>query len=151
MITKGRRLAAKVCLILPIIMHAKLYNPFKEAFDFSCYKPKDAKHSHRTGWFAPNIIREAIELNVNFFFSADSFKIATGLFPAYVAGRMVDKRIQSCFYNPRYHKNCCQLPWWCHDVAKLGISIPIVALGSLTVFGQTEAVRIDCQAAHLFY
>jgi len=120
---------------------ASVHNPFKEAFENSFDTCNDSHSVQRSGWRAPNIIREAIELNCNFFFSADSFMIATGVAPAYIASRMIDEDIQSCFYDGRRHKNCCQLPWWCHDVAKIGIGVPIVALGSLTVFGETDEIR----------
>jgi len=91
--------------------------------------------------FIPTLIREAFELHMNLFFSADSFKIATGFFPFYVAGRMIDKKLQSCFYDAHWHRNCCQLPFWCNDLAKVSISIPIVVLGSWAFFGKTEEIR----------
>lgn len=140
---KKRGVIVIVTAFLLCVSHisAAIHNPLSEAFDNPFCSPKHFACSRRTGWFAPNIIREAIELNVNFFFSADSFKIATGVFPAYIAARIIDKNVQSCFYDYQRHKNCCQLPWWCHDVAKIGIGIPIIALGSLTVFGKTDEMR----------
>jgi len=121
-------------------IYAEVHNPFKEAFENS-YQLSFCCHAKKNGWMAPNIIREALQLNKNFLFSPDSFMLLTGLAPAYIGARMIDKDVQSCFYAPQRHKNCCQLPNWCAHISKYGIGIPIVALGALTVFGKTDEIR----------
>ncbi len=124
-------------LINGIFINSTIYNPFQEALENSfAYYPRS-----NGNWFAPNIFREALELNFNCFCSANSFMLITGIAPAYIAARMIDEDIHSCFYDEQFHKNCCQLPWWCHDVAKIGIGVPIVALGALTVFGPSDEIR----------
>jgi len=95
----------------------------------------------KTGWIIPPIFREAVEINYNLFFSFDTFKIFTSLFPLYVGCKMIDNDVQSCFYESRCHKNCCQLPSWCEYAATLGIGISIVALGSFAFLGKTDEVR----------
>ena len=51
---------------------------------------------------------------------------------------MIDKRLQCCFYNRKYHKNCCQLPEWCQDVAKLSIGAPILFFGLKSFFSDHD-------------
>jgi len=79
--------------------------------------------------FIWDLIKDAFFLNVNLF-SWDTYKVVVGMFPLFIGARMVDRRIQDYFFCHESFKNCNQLPHWCHEVARLGLAIPIVALGS---------------------
>ena len=79
--------------------------------------------------FIWDLVKDAFLLNVNLF-SWDTYKIVVGMFPFFIGARMVDRRIQDHFFCHESFKNCNQLPHWCHEVVRFGLSIPIVALGS---------------------
>lgn len=95
---------------------------------------------YRVGHFLGQVVIDAIDLHYNIF-STDSAKIITGFMPFYLLTRLLDKDIQCHFYDPKYHKNINQFPNKCHRVAKFGVSIPIVFLSSLAIWGWTEDIR----------
>lgn len=72
--------------------------------------------------------KDIFVLNKNLF-TWNSFKIICSVFPIFVTARMLDEKLQRCFYDPTCHKNINQMPAWCHDVAKTSIAVPIVLLG----------------------
>ena len=74
------------------------------------------------------IFTDIITLNRNLFLW-NTFKVISTTFPIFVGARMIDEKLQNCFYDPRHHKNCNQMPSWCHTAAKISIGIPIVVLG----------------------
>jgi membrane-associated phospholipid phosphatase len=90
--------------------------------------------------FGAVLLEDALQLHKNLF-SVDSFKIITTFFPFYVGSRMIDDRLQCCFYDGKHHKNKYIIPKWCHDVAQFSISVPIIGLGSQMFFGKTLDMR----------
>lgn len=82
----------------------------------------------RMAEFWGDIFRDMFVLNRNLFLW-NSFKVISTTFPIFVGARMIDEKLQSYFYDPNGHKNCNQMPSWCHDAAKVSIALPIVFLG----------------------
>ena len=68
----------------------------------------------------------------------DSFQVFTLLFPWYIGTRMIDEKLQNCFYEHRCHKNINQLPKWCHDAAQWSIALPILLLGQEAFFSKDD-------------
>jgi hypothetical protein len=84
-----------------------------------------------------DVAQEVIGIHCNIL-SWDTFAIITTAFPFFVAARMVDEDLQSCFYDRSCHKNRRQFPDWCHDVANWAISVPIGILALSTLFTDDE-------------
>jgi len=78
-------------------------------------------------------------------FSWDSFKIVTMTFPFFVGARMIDEKLQRCFYNQKNHKNTNQIPEWCHEVARWSIGVPIALLGMQSFLSRDEEFRTTSQ------
>lgn len=87
-----------------------------------------------------DFFKDIVLLN-GYLWSVDSYKIFTSIFPLYVGARMLDRTIQSNFYCRNHHKNKNQMPWWCNSVARFGLSLPLVGLGSLAFFSSNEELR----------
>ena len=86
------------------------------------------------------ILLDALELHRNLF-TWDTLKIAGVLFPFYFGTRLIDEKLQNCFYDRHHHKNIHYIPKPCHSIAQCSIAIPIVLLGSQAFFGSTEEMR----------
>jgi membrane-associated phospholipid phosphatase len=85
--------------------------------------------------------RDVFDLGKYVLFSTETFKVISTTFPFYVAARMFDEKLQSSF-----HRRCCQsdinqAPEWCRTVCKYGISLPIMTLAFMTIFGGNEELR----------
>ena len=80
------------------------------------------------GEIVSSAVKDILVLHKNLF-TWNSFKVITAMFPIFIAARMVDEKLQRCFYDPRSRKNINQPPSWCHDVAKTSIAVPLVVLG----------------------
>lgn len=126
------------------ITSAQIDNARAEIMDHRCWarshrerKPCYGNHLSR---HLNHVVRDIALLNYNVL-SWDTFKIAVTLFPAVIAARMFDQRVQNCFFDAKHQKNVCQLPKACHDIAKFSIGLPILFLGSFVVFGQDPEVR----------
>jgi hypothetical protein len=91
-------------------------------------KRRRPHYGPRMASFWGDVFRDMFVLNRNLFLW-NSFKVLTTAFPIFVGARMIDEKLQNCFYDPNCHKNCNQMPYWCHDVAKVSIALPIVFLG----------------------
>jgi hypothetical protein len=98
------------------------------------YTPKDARK------FARDLLYDAIELQKNLV-SWDSLKVASMVFPLFVGTRMMDERLQYCFYDKQNHKNINCIPPVCHDLAQWSISIPIIILGSQMFWSPDDEMR----------
>jgi membrane-associated phospholipid phosphatase len=75
-----------------------------------------------------DLVIDAVALNVGLI-DWDSLKIISSIFPFFVASRMIDSRLQNCFYQRCNHRNVNQLPRWCHEAIRYGIGLPIGFLG----------------------
>lgn len=103
----------------------------------------DASH-RKYGTCGPiyaNIFKDILFLNLELL-HWDSFKVATSIFPFYVAARMVDEDWQSHFHCRAHHKNRNGLPTWCHSAAQYSLAIPLIGLGSLAFLGVDEEMRV---------
>lgn len=85
-------------------------------------------------------VGDVLSLHKNLF-SWDSFKIISTVFPLFIGARMIDEKLQRCFYDPQCHKNVNQMPRWCHDLAKTSIAVPLVLLGSAAFFSRDDEWR----------
>lgn len=91
-------------------------------------RKKTHECSHSVAGFFGQMARDAVYLHIRLI-SWDSFKIITTAFPFFIATRMMDEKLQSCFYDPMHHKNVGQLPTWCSTFAKYSIGFPIFFFG----------------------
>jgi hypothetical protein len=78
-------------------------------------------------------------------FTWNSFKVITSVFPLFVGARMIDEKLQRCFYDSSCHKNINQMPSWCHEVAKASIALPIIMLGVDAFFSKDDDRRWTAQ------
>lgn len=88
-----------------------------------------------------DIVADVFRLNLNIV-SWDTFKVISTVFPLYIGLRMVDDRIQSHFFCHKHKKNINQPPHWCHEVARFGLGIPIVLLGSQAFLSRDLEFRL---------
>ncbi len=87
---------------------------------------------------------DVLVLNKNLF-TWNTFKVLCSAFPVFVGTRMIDEKLQRCFYDGSCHKNINQLPSWCHEVAKASIGLPIVMLGIDAFFSRNDDRRWTAQ------
>lgn len=106
----------------------------------SCKRARNPYWGPKAADFFGEIFTDVLELAKNLF-SWDSFKILISTFPFYVATRMIDEKIQTCFYDRQYHKNKNQMPGWCHDAAEWSIGVPIVFFGLQAFLSRDEELR----------
>ncbi len=98
----------------------------------------------QTGYIAAELVRSVFVMHKNLF-SWDSFKIVTTVFPFFVGTRMIDEKVQSCFYDEFHHKNVNQMPHWCSHAAKYSIAIPIILFGTQAFLSRDDNMRITSQ------
>ncbi len=103
------------------------------AAEFKKYQGYGPIYSH--------IVEDIIRLNLNLI-SWQTYKIAVGTFPFYVAARMGDEEWHKHFYCRKRHKNLNQFPKWCDKFAQFGLSIPLIALGSLAFLGVDDEMKM---------
>lgn len=94
----------------------------------------------KSGRFLSGIVVDVVDLHVKLF-SVETAKIITAFTPFFITARFIDEGFQSTFYIPEQHKNKCQLPEQCHQVAKSGIAVPMVALSTAWIWGWNEDLR----------
>ncbi len=104
-------------------------------------KPYDQKgFAYKAAHFCGHLVYDALRLNVNLF-SMESVKVLTGFTPFFIISRRFDECLQKKFYDQDAHKNVNQLPQMCHTFAKDGISIPMLAVSGLWLYGWNEDLR----------
>lgn len=99
----------------------------------ACTAKKECQPHGRLASFMGEVASDVWHLNLNLI-SWDTFKLISIFFPLFVGTRMIDERVQNCFYDRAHHKNINQPPAWVHDAAQYSIGIPIVLLGSYALF-----------------
>lgn len=92
------------------------------------------------GQWLYNVVEDMLRININVV-SFDTFKIVTSIFPFVLIGRMVDGRLQSCFYDRKHHKNINQLNDACRLFAKHSLIYPVFLAGALSVSAHDEDVK----------
>jgi hypothetical protein len=78
-------------------------------------------------------------------FTWNTFKVICTAFPFFIAARMIDEKLQRCFYDSNNKKNINQMPDWCHTVAKTSIAVPLVFLGSDLFFSKSKEKQWTAQ------
>lgn len=102
-----------------------------------CFPRKPSSKENLLG----SLWRDVFDLNKYALFSVETFKVISTTFPFYVFTRIFDEDLQANF-----HVRCCkrdvnQAPAWCRVICKYGISLPIMTLGLMTIFGGNEEFR----------
>jgi hypothetical protein len=92
------------------------------------------------GEFFGGLAKDVVNLWTNLF-TWDSFKIMIATFPFFVATRMLDEKIQNCFYDRTYHKNVNQMPHWVPKCAELSIAVPIIFFGLEAFLSRDQEMR----------
>ncbi len=80
------------------------------------------------GW----VLKDAFCINWNLL-TWDSFKIVTTIFPFYISARMVDQKLQNCFFDFDCMKNKHCVPHWCKEVARVSVA-PVIAFFGINAF-----------------
>lgn len=93
------------------------------------------------GGYFTEAIKDIILLHKNLF-TFDSFKLVSSFFPLFVVSRSFDCRLQNFFYCPKHHKNLNQLDQSCTYLARFGVGIPIVVLGSCAFLSTNQDLRM---------
>lgn len=78
-------------------------------------------------------------------FDWDTLKIAAITFPFFVGARLIDEKLQRCFYDFDKHKNLNNPPKWCHDFAEWSVAVPIIFCGLEAVFARNDEFREACR------
>ncbi len=142
-------------LVPPFDTYQSLSNPEKEGeLQQELFSDKEyITRSHRkrgnssgqaVGGVITGAAKDIFVLHKNLF-TWNTFKVISMVFPLFVGARMVDEKLQRCFYDPRGKKNINQMPSWCHTVAKTSIAVPLVLLGSDLFFSKDKEKRWTAQ------
>ncbi len=102
--------------------------------------PADHRITHMIGGFAEDVVK--INLGI---ISWDSFKIFVTTAPFYVGARIIDEKLQNCFFNHGNKKNRNDPPQWAKEIARLSIGVPITLLGTQAIFARDEDLQMTGQ------
>jgi membrane-associated phospholipid phosphatase len=80
-----------------------------------------------------------------YLFDWDTLKILALTFPLFVGARMIDEKLQRCFYDFHTHKNKHNAPRWCHDIAEFSVAIPIIFCALEAVLARDDEFREACR------
>jgi len=75
----------------------------------------------------------------------DTLKILALSFPFFVGARIIDDKLQNCFYDFENHKNRNCPPQWCHDLAEWAIAVPIIFCSIEAVLARNDEFRETCR------
>ena len=99
---------------------------------------------HRLTYVLGSFVEDAININLGLF-SWDSLKIFVTTAPFFVGARMIDEKLQNCFFDHSRKKNKNDPPQWCKEIARLSIGIPIALLSTQAVLSRDDNMRITSQ------
>jgi hypothetical protein len=120
---------------------------FPESKKAYCLRRQQARKSAK--WLLTdcigNIVRDIVLLNVDLL-SWDTLKVIGSVFPFFIAGRMVDEKVQACFYDASCHKNKNQPPKWCTELARWAIAPTATVLGSNAFFSRDPELQLTSRA-----
>ena len=102
--------------------------------------PSHHRITHMIGGFAEDVLK--INLGI---ISWDSFKIFVTTAPFYVGARIIDEKLQNCFFNHCDKKNRNDPPQWAKEIARLSIGVPITLLGTQAIFARDENLQMTGQ------
>jgi hypothetical protein len=80
-----------------------------------------------------------------YLFDWDTLKILALAFPFIVGSRMIDEKLQCCFYDFHTHKNKNNAPDWCHDIAEWSVAVPIIFCAIEAVLARNDEFRETCR------
>lgn len=99
---------------------------------------------HRLTYVLGSFVEDVIKINLGLF-SWDSLKIFVTTAPFFVGARMIDEKLQNCFFDHRHKKNKNDPPQWCKEIARLSIGVPIALLSTQAVLSRDDNMRITSQ------
>lgn len=102
------------------------------------------KKIHQAFHFCGDVIMDVLRIHKNLF-SVTTAQIFTAFTPIYIVSRSIDEDLQSRFYDPGNHKNTCQFPKACHQIARFGVGIPMAFLSSLMFFAPSHEMRVTAR------
>ena len=136
---------AKVVVFLFLLSAGSIYAQQKMMPKYQVYKQKRREACFQKygpcGPLYSHLFEDIIRINLDLL-TWDSYKILVSIFPFYLAARMLDDDIHANFYCYVHHKNKNQFPDWCNKGAQYGLSIPLIALGSLAFLGRDDEMRL---------
>ena len=80
-----------------------------------------------------------------YLFDWDTLKIFALTFPVFVGARIIDEKLQRCFYDFHAHKNKNNAPKWFHDTAEWSVAIPIIFCAIEAVLARDDQFREACR------
>lgn len=127
---------ALICSLVVIFTTAGAFDPNRYTGNERTIKPGFTP----PGKLLYTVGQDMVGVNLNVL-SFSTFKIVVSLFPFVLVGRMVDGRLQSCFYDRVHHKNICQLDDACRMFAKHSLVFPCCLAGALSFSARDEDVK----------
>lgn len=117
-------------------------------FLFSGENSRLCKHGHtlilpgltEPGKIVRSIVEDVVCVNLNVL-SFDTFKIVVSIFPFVLVARMVDGRLQNCFYDRAHHKNINQLRDACRQFSEHSIVYPVFLASALSLGARDEDLK----------
>ena len=91
--------------------------------------------NHYVTNFFSGLVQDVVDLHKNLF-SFDTCKVLAIAAPFYISTRLIDDRLQKCFFDEKLRKNRCQPPEWCQEVARLSFGIPMAFLGAQSLLSR---------------
>src|SRR5690606_18644085 len=111
----------------------------------ACFLRKKRRPAqHRTTYFLANLGYDAVMLFRNLF-HWDSFKVVMTTFPFFIGARMLDEKLQNCFFDSDRKKNRHCPARWCRELARVSIGVPIGLLGTQAFLSHDDNMRITSQ------
>jgi membrane-associated phospholipid phosphatase len=108
------------------------------------HRKRDNSSGQAVGNLITSTAKDVFVLHKNLF-TWNTFRVISTVFPLFIGARMIDEKLQRCFYDLRARKNINQMPSWCHTVAKTSIAVPLVLLGSDLFFSKSNEKRWTAQ------
>lgn len=141
-----------LCVMLVMIMSTLLFGEIAEKKTehtqeqlSSCYERKKRQPAqHKTTYFLGNLGYDAAMLFRNLF-HWDSFKVIMTTFPFFIGARMIDEKLQNCFFDFDRKKNRNCPARWCRELARVSIGVPIGLLGTQAFLSHNDDMRITSQ------
>lgn len=112
---------------------------FTNVADIFCAE-KSSYALNRTRLGYKTFVRDIGELHRNLF-SRTTLKVFTAFLPFYLAGRLVDKKVNHAFYNHKRHENLHQAPTFFYHLANDGIAVPFFVIAYCAAFSHNYELR----------
>src|SRR4029078_13565446 len=86
------------------------------------------------------IAQDIVGIHLNII-SFSTYKIFVTTFPFFIAARMIDERLENCFYDTKHHRNINQMDDAFHMFAKHSIVFPFFLAGALSFGAHDEDLK----------